>query len=228
MKKPAASTCLQCTAHGQAALGSETLPFDQSAAMDVLTKLMNSQVVLLMKGDLHTSEKALAGYMAFHHTLLLLKSRCESFNTAIETKIQNFLQSEEMRRKDQEFICLLSVSDEFTWDDLAVPILDETFDRGVLWLVKAFPRFAASEVTDRMQKTWEISCLEKFQGRLMSLMSQMWHARIDATYEAHVLPKLHQHPPEIHEGIRTSSEPRQSIQGALDVPRLVSPAHRSH
>lgn len=62
----------------------------------------------------------------------------------------------------KEFICLLSVSDEFTWDDLAVPILEETFERGVLWLVKAFPHLAMakdSELEERMERTWETSCL---------------------------------------------------------------------
>eukprot|EP00435_Cladocopium_sp_Y103_P073604 s18_g44.t1 len=136
------------------------LAFGSIRAMDVLTKVMNSQIVLLMKGDLHASETVLAGHMAFRHTLLLLKSRYASFNDAVEAiKVRSFLHSEMMRRKDQvpnlgEFMCLLSVSDELTWDDLAVPVLDETFDRGVLWLAKAFPRFAAvNEVEEHVEKT---------------------------------------------------------------------------
>jgi len=113
-------------------------------ALDVLPKLMNSQVVLLMKGELWASQKALRGYMAFHHLLLAICREKPETQAELERRIESFLSQESERLKSKvpnlgEFICLLSASERYSWDCVAALLLGEVFDRNVLWLVKMHP-----------------------------------------------------------------------------------------
>jgi len=137
--------------------------FEAVQILEVLPKLMNSQVVLLMSGCLWTSEKALMGYMAFHHLFLALVDRFPSLRVEVDRRLEAFITTEEGRHKDScsnlgEFLCLLSVSDTYTWDDLCEPLLEEVFVRHALWALKQYPGLVKIEdigVSPRMGKTFK-------------------------------------------------------------------------
>merc|ERR1712134_152025 len=106
---------------------SEGSLFVQGMVLEVIPKLMNSQVVLLSSGQLWRCEKALEGYFAYHHLLLHCLNSYPILRTRVEDTLSAFLSEPQSRLKEQvpnmgEFLCLVSVSDKYGWSQLGVAI----------------------------------------------------------------------------------------------------------
>jgi len=119
-------------------------PFEPEMVFEVLPKLMNSQVVMLSSGQLWRCQKALEGYFAYHHLLLHCLQAYPRLRARMETKLERFQADPEARGKGRvpnlgEFLCYVSASDRLGWDELGVPVLEEAFDRNVLWILRQAP-----------------------------------------------------------------------------------------
>lgn len=103
-------------------------------ALEILSKLMNTQCVLLMDKGIHVSSKALDGYLAIHRLMIAFVIEYPQLSTKIDSQISQFLQSPSKRSKRElpalgEFLPLLSVSRKYTWFHISKYFLEETFDR---------------------------------------------------------------------------------------------------
>eukprot|EP00617_Octactis_speculum_P009369 CAMPEP_0185791974 /NCGR_PEP_ID=MMETSP1174-20130828/158673_1 /TAXON_ID=35687 /ORGANISM="Dictyocha speculum, Strain CCMP1381" /LENGTH=648 /DNA_ID=CAMNT_0028486987 /DNA_START=1519 /DNA_END=3468 /DNA_ORIENTATION=- len=116
-------------------LGAEDDPRAGAAAP---VKVMNTIVVLVSDKGVAASEKALEGYCQVHRLLIAVVDRFPSLRRSIHTRLAAFLKDPSARVKEAcpnlgEFLPLLSVSETVQWGHIAMPYLQENFDRGVLW-----------------------------------------------------------------------------------------------
>jgi len=151
------------------------LAFSPLMLLDVIPKLMNSQVVLLSSGQVWRSQKALEGYFAYHHLLLHCLQFYPHLRVHVERTLNDFETSPENRAKSKvhnlgEFLCFLSVSDSKGWDELGVQVLEEAFARNVLWILKQAPQLG--ELSDVGVSKFRLR--KSFQANIVSLRLLMF------------------------------------------------------
>jgi len=149
--------------------------FTPNMILKLIPKLMNSQVVLISSGQLWRSQKALEGYFAYHHLLLHCLHSWPKLRTRIEKQCQDFFENPDMRSKEHvpnlgEFLCLVSVSDKYGWEELGIPILVEAFTRNALWVLRQTPKLG--ELTDAGVSLFRLN--KTFQANIVSLRLLMF------------------------------------------------------
>lgn len=136
----------------------------------VLTALMNTTVVQLMldarliqkqntagqredavsasRTQRHASEKALAGYCAFHHILLYMAARFPAMRAEAQATLAQFVRTPDARHKSVtpdlgRMLLLLTLSDAtLGWTQISIIFLKEAFARNVRWTLKEHPSLA--------------------------------------------------------------------------------------
>jgi hypothetical protein len=120
---------------------------DPEMVLVLLTKMMNTQVVLLCDKGIAASEVVLMGYCQLHRLLLAVVDRFPQLRLLIRSRLETFAHKPETRVKSctpslGELFALLSVSDTLSWNQLSLAYIRESFDRSVLWACSKDPSLA--------------------------------------------------------------------------------------
>jgi stress response protein SCP2 len=104
----------------------------------LLVKMMNTIVVLLCDNGMSVSEKSLSGYCQLHRLLIATVKRFPDLKVMIETRLNSFYLNPHKRVKSctpsiGDLFCILSVSENLSWNKISFHALLETIDRSVLW-----------------------------------------------------------------------------------------------
>jgi ubiquitin-protein ligase len=138
--------------------------FKPEYCLQVLVTLMNTMCVNMMKDDSIISERSLEGFCQFHRILLQYIEWYPELSDKINNKIKSFMNGNTSKYYFPslgEFIILLSLTDDYTWDDIKYNYIDENFDRSTLWILKKYPELESDQYysesfdKERIEKSWE-------------------------------------------------------------------------
>ncbi|KAJ3119801.1 hypothetical protein HK100_000152 [Physocladia obscura] len=114
--------------------------FDPIMVLEVLPKLMNTQIVLLCDNGLHNSDAFLSNYFQIHRIFLAMVYEYPQLKKIIIYRLNDFAKTDAGRHKNAipslgDLIPLLSVLPDplQAWKSIGPLFLKESFQRSVLW-----------------------------------------------------------------------------------------------
>jgi len=144
-------------------------------ALDVLPKLICTMAVLLSDRGVASSDRLLDGYCQLHRLLHAFTDVFPQLRSSTSTRVQRFIKNDGARSKQSEpslgvIIPLLAIASGLRWSELAWPLLEESMDRGVLWVCREHPELA------RPKDVCEADLIEwSWQGRAVANRLLMFH-----------------------------------------------------
>eukprot|EP01046_Picozoa_sp_COSAG06_P033561 COSAG06_NODE_3432_length_5355_cov_9.890982_6_plen_624_part_00 len=122
----------------------------EECVLTALPKLLNSMVIDLAKGDVcATSLRLLNGFCQLHRLFLHLIDTHPRLKALVDRRLHDFVNGE--TSKDScpnlgEWLVLLSVSEAFTWEEVAPRYLKESSARNVRWYARGKPALVSGEL----------------------------------------------------------------------------------
>jgi len=121
--------------------------FHPHMLLEVVPKLMNTMIVLLCDKGIEASDRALDGYFLLWR---LLRGGVAAYRLQreVDSRLRSFLDTNNRTKTKVpsmgDFLPLIAVQNSplSAWQALAQPVLEETFDRNVLWAARDYPEFA--------------------------------------------------------------------------------------
>jgi len=118
--------------------------------------------------------------LCFHRAFLFMLDHHPNVRKEMELKIKNFIESEDARHKQVTpdlgvFLAMVSVSEQFTFDQVRQSYVFESLDRKVLYMSNTVPELLDIENKDldetRANKTFEATCLTNKGFRIQLFFS---------------------------------------------------------
>ncbi|KAJ3065957.1 hypothetical protein HDU98_010699 [Podochytrium sp. JEL0797] len=143
--------------------------FDPVMVLEVLPKLMNTQIVLLADNGLHNSDAFLTNYFQIHRLFVAMVYEFPQLKTLILKRVQAFAKDPSARTKSAvaslgDLIPLVAVLPDpmKVWKSVGPLFLKESMERNVLWACRSSPKLAklealpvGGEEPERIKDTFE-------------------------------------------------------------------------